>query len=292
MAVLDSPPPVPANDPGDGPDDDDIDACAGAEKSSDPDLRAACNVWPSFSDRFGTRFNLIVDANSNGILDGPDLVDVHDVGDMQSFFDNPANRLLDSQANGNPAVGEYKEYLSAKLSLKPPLTLDNRFDGQTVAASAAYLCHGSLAKRDFDTIVKPGAEHGFQVLDQQSYERGRLFTTGRYAYVDAELVDASVSAGASVCIIGEDIEVGDVGVDEDATVSIQADTVTFTGNVTVAPRSSACATVKDGVVFAPGTTGTTVARSNAESSLWAAVLFVISMGSVSLPDAPGCRNEL
>jgi hypothetical protein len=196
-----------------------------------PPTLSVDDVLPTrFSDHYGSRFNLVIDANANGILDSPDLVDFHDVGDMQSFFADPANTVLDARANGHAAVQEYKEFLNAKLSLATPLTNDSRFDSATVAASIAYLCQPGLPKAAFDRIVVPASRNGFTMFDQMRYEQRRQFSSGLYQYADALIDTASVPANASVCVTGDYLAIHGMTVSDGASVTVRGNETSMSGS--------------------------------------------------------------
>jgi hypothetical protein len=227
-------PPDP-DDPQD-PDDVDQDLVDCAAPAPPPGRRLARSalgpgdVLPTrFSDFYGMRFNLVVDANENGLLDGPDLLDFHDIGDMTAYF---ANRSILGRGDTDAAVGEYKEFLSAKLSLSPPLS-GNLYDDATAAASATYLCTRDLGRETFNRIVAPAAQHGFAVLDQMRYEQRRQFSSGLYQFADALIDTATVAANASVCVTGDDLAIHGINIADGASVVVRSNETSMSGSSVV-----------------------------------------------------------
>jgi len=59
-------------------------------------FQAVCNVGSIFTDTYGTRFNVVIDVNRNGLFDDGDLVDTHDIGDIGTYFGTPSRSVLDA----------------------------------------------------------------------------------------------------------------------------------------------------------------------------------------------------
>jgi hypothetical protein len=218
--------------------DADRDVCAQAAASTDANFRAVCNVNPGFSDYYGNEFNIVIDVDRNGVFGPGDKLDLHDVAQMKTFFDN--SPVLNTTMNGSPAIGEYKEYLNAKLALDPPLNGDNTYDSATQTASLRYLCTTVLTRGQYNSIVKPGASIGFKVLDPETYNSGRQMNSGRYTFVDAVLNQPSVPAQADVCVTSQNLSLNDLIIAERASVRVEADDVELGGDIRMEDDSSFC----------------------------------------------------
>lgn len=178
------------------------DACRFAAASSDANFRAVCNVGPQFTDTYGTKFNVIVDANRNGRFDAPDLVDTHDIGDIETYLGT--HDVLDASADGNAAVGEYKELLNEKLNLTVPLPAGNVYDAATRDASARYLCSPDVPKGDLP-FLRADKEVGFLLLNEHDYVQSKQFASGVTVYDDATVRNGTVAAGANVCLVAANL---------------------------------------------------------------------------------------
>ncbi len=253
MRALAATPPVPDYKP--EYDVDDVeDPCEDAATSTDQNFQAVCNVGNIFTDTYGTRFNVVIDVNRNGRFDDGDLVDTHDIGDIGTYFGAPSQSVLDARANGNPAVGEYKEYLNAKLSLDPPLTTDNTYDQRTAEASVKYLCAGALTRSAFQSIVQPGSQIGFKVLNQEDYGTLRAAGSGLYNFIDAKYDRIEVPANAQVCMSGDQLELGSGSVGTNATVAVQAsNSITIHGELRADTGGAYCFLAAEGLVLSAGT---------------------------------------
>ena len=193
-----------SGDPPASPDDTgyEEDVCQSAYRSDDTNLKKACNFGYRFRDYYGDTFSIALDLDGDGKLSASDPIDVRDIGDMTRFFARPGGDSLGPGANGDPAVSEYKEYLSRALSLD--LDSDNIFDTATQAASARYACGPSLSKAAFQRWITPDANTGFRVLDPKAYSDARSQASGIQQY-DGAYFDGADYADASVCTTGNDL---------------------------------------------------------------------------------------
>ena len=253
MRALMAPPPVPDYKPQYDDQDGDEDPCENAWQSPDANFQAVCNVGSTFTDYYGTQFSIVIDVNQNGIFDDGDLVDVHDIGDMTAFFNTPGNTTLGPGANGNAAVGEYKEFLNSKLTPNPPLTRDNIYDAGTELASTRYLCTPTLSNTQFQTIVTPGSQSGLKILNQQDYSTVRNLGTGVYSFVDATLDQLTVAANSQTCMAGETLDLKDATINQNSSLVAQTeDTLTVHGSIQVEKNSTACAVSKYSITLTAG----------------------------------------
>jgi hypothetical protein len=205
----DAAPAPPVNWPETPPPGDDVDAepCQDAgTDSAFPDLNRACNSGTTFADYYGTDFSIVIDANHDGILDAGDGFDAHDIGDMTSYFQT--HDRLDASTTDPLVISEYKEYLSEKLALNVPLDPPadaGHYDAMTRAASRRYLCTQSLSKRQFNNIIKPGAQVGFRVFDSQTYATYQTMGSGLYNFIDARIDINNLASDTDACITGRNV---------------------------------------------------------------------------------------
>ncbi len=214
------------------------DPCANAFSSGDANFRKACNLGFLFANHYGNAFTVVLDLDGDGKLGPNDPIDIRDTGDMKTYFDQPGNTVLGANANGNPAVSEYKEYLERALSVT--LSNNNTYDQATRQASSRYACGPELSKTDFDTLIVPDSQTGFRVLDDDAYHSERSQGSGLYQFDNAFLSDWT-SNNATQCIVGNDLGYGGtVTAEQSSHVTVVADTHSF-GNVQVkAKNSTAC----------------------------------------------------
>jgi len=263
--------------------DEECDPCAAAPGSNDPNFRAACNVWPTFSDHYGHEFNVVIDVNRNGILDGPDVVDTHDIGDISAWL--AAHPVLDASANGNPAVGEWKEYLDAKLNLTVPLPPGNTWDAATSAASLNYFCAPSVAAARLPLLTE-GSQVGFVILDQTEYLKSKTLAGGVLRYDEAVLDDATLAAGTSTCLIADKLTLKNLTAPAPANTTIRSHAIDITGDLRAARGSTVCMAAENfALTVAAGLAGATLAAPNPFTA-GAAIIFASIGLSRSSPCPP------
>jgi hypothetical protein len=283
-AVLNAIPPTPDYKPSyaiDCPDNESdvsCDPCQFAYASTDANFRAVCNVWPSFSDTYGTSFNIVIDANRNGRLDNGDLVDTHDIGDITTWL--ASHTSLDASANGNPAVGEYKEYLESKLNLTPPLPPGNTYDAATQQASQRYMCSPGVPATRV-SVLRSGSQVGFQILGADAYTRQKQFGSGVQQYDVAYLDDVSVAEASQVCMNAMDaITLNGILAPAAAQTTIQSQrTVNITGDVRGATDGLFCITAADGIVLSTIGGNLTLAAPNPISAGATVLLGILTVGA-------------
>ncbi len=235
-------------DPPDSPDDTDYsgDPCQLAATSADDAFKQACNMGFLFTSTYGNTFNVVLDIDDNGILGPSDPIDLRDIGDMTTFFDQPGNTVMGPNANGNAAVSEYKEYLERALSVT--LTPDNTYDQATKEASGRYACGPELSKEDFNTFIVPDSQTGFRVLDDNAYHNDRAHGSGLYQFGDVYLDNWSTAGGAKQCLSGNDMNYsGDVNATGGSTVVAVGDTHSFQNAQATADNSTLCWIAVEGV---------------------------------------------
>ena len=224
-------------DPPASPDDTDYvdDPCAEAYLSTDNDFQQACNLGFLFPNYYGNTFNLVFDLDGDGKLGPSDPIDLRDIGDMTTYFNDPGNTVLGPNASGNPAVAEYKEYLGRALSVE--LSDDATYDTTTMEASSRYACGPELSKNDFQTLIVPDSQTGFRVLETSAYQSQRQQDSGLYQF-DNAFLDGWSAENATQCIIGGDLTYGgEITSSEDSHVVSVADTHQF-DNATVSANDS------------------------------------------------------
>ncbi len=229
-----------SGDPPASPDDTeyDEDPCEGAYSSRDDDFRKACNLGFLFPNFYGNAFNVILDLDGDGKLGANDPIDTRDVGDMTAYFKRPGATVLGPNADGDPAVSEYKEYLSAALSVT--LSSNNTYDQDAKAASSRYACGPTLSKTAFQTWIVPDSQTGFRVLEDDAYLAARSGGSGLFQYGNAFL-DSWAVDDADVCMSGNDLSYGgDMTVANGSKVNAVADTHSFQGAMITANNSNAC----------------------------------------------------
>ena len=227
-------------DPPASPDDTDYDEdpCQYAAASKDSDFQQACNLGFLFSNYYGNAFNVVFDLDGDGKLGANDPVDTRDIGDMTAYFNGAGNTVLGPNADGNPAVSEYKEYLERALSVQ--LSDNNTYDQDTRAASARYACGPELSKADFDTLITPDAQTGFRMLDDDAYHSERSGGAGLYQYDNAFLSDWA-SDNVTQCITGNDMSYGgNMTAENNAHVTAVADTHNFDNAQVTVNSSTEC----------------------------------------------------
>jgi hypothetical protein len=217
------------------------DPCENAWKSDDTNFQAVCNVGNLFSDYYGNSFNVVLDVNRNGVFDAGDRVDTHDIGDLTAFFAASPDTVLDARANGSPAVGEYKEYLDAKLNLSLPH--DDVYDEALQRASAQYMCSPVLSGGSF-SLVQQGAQVGFKMLNAADYLNESVLSSGLYNYAAVDMNDATVPAGASTCVTTEKATIANQTVQPNAAPTVVSDHIEMQGTNTVADNSTSCMVAK------------------------------------------------
>ncbi len=243
----------------------------------------------SFINNFGKKYNIVIDVNRDGFFDYTiDTVDTHDIGDMKNWFRN--NDSLDSSADGNPAVSEYKEYLNSKLDLEKQLDSTNIYDDATRQASFEYLCSENIT-RDLFELIKAGSQVGFRVLGEKEYYAGRDMDTSRHVYdnvefdgldVHDEIISVMVGADGSQILVDDlnvekgahvficqvdDLTINNITTDDDSLVNIEADKITYEGEIDM---SNSCTNFQNEVVIRENT-----------NILGKAIAFYNSLGDVS-----------
>jgi hypothetical protein len=216
---------------------EDQDPCKNAWSTRDTNFQAVCNVGNRFSDHYGTAFNFVVDVNNNGVFDAPDIVDTYDIGHLTDYF--RTHDVLGPEASGNAAVEEYKNFLSAKLNLIPPLSNDATFDEGTKNASSRYICKDELSKAAFERRVKPSAQIGFRLVDHDTYLAEKNFDSGTYVYDNLTVDSLTIAANADVCIRDETATIGDMTTNPGSTTKVYGQNVTIAGAVGI-KDSTAC----------------------------------------------------
>jgi len=156
-----------------------------------------------FINYYGKKYNIVIDVNQDGLFNpSTDKVDTHDIGDMKNWF--ASNDVLDSSANGNVAVSEYKEYLNDKLDLENLLdTTNDTYDSATEQASFQYLCSNKLTTKLFQ-VIEVESQVGIRVLNENEYYEGRDKTTGRHIYDQVEFGNLDIQDGNTVVITFHD----------------------------------------------------------------------------------------
>lgn len=217
-----------------------------------------------FIDKYGKKFNIVIDVDQDGLFDSTiDKVDTYDIGDMTSWFVN--HNILDSSANDNNAVSEYKEYLNSKLDLGADEQLDstNDYDDAIQQASYNYLCSNNITT-DLFNVIKVGAQTGFRILLEDEYYNAKETVTGRHVYDNVDFDSLDVGDGVVSVIVGSDgsqgeindlnaaensrlllcnfdqITINDMTTDNDSTTSIIAKSLSLEGDVRVSSESTLC----------------------------------------------------
>lgn len=214
-------------DPPASPDDTDYDEdpCQNASSSKDDAFREACNLGFLFSNYYGNTFNLVFDLDGDGRLGPDDPVDTRDIGDMTAYFNGAGHDVLGPNANGDPAVSEYKEYLERALSVQ--LSDTDAYDQDTKAASGRYACGPELSKADFERWIAPDSQTGFRVLDDDAYHSERSNASALFQFDVAYLHDWSTD-NVEQCISGGNLSYGgDMTSENQAHVTSVAQTHTF-----------------------------------------------------------------
>lgn len=194
-----------------------------------------------FINYYGKKYNVIIDVNRDGLFDPSiDKVDTHDIGDMTSWFDT--HDILDSSANGNQAVSEYKEYLNDKLDLENQLDTTSNIYGYALAeASQQYLCSITLTK-DLFKIIQVESQVGIRVLDDNEYYTGRNMDTGRHVYdqVEFDSLDIEDNSVSVIAASDDDLKINNLSVGADASLYICND-----GDTTISDMKSKDCSVID-----------------------------------------------
>ena len=263
-------------------DDSEPDVCAAAIDSMDLNFQAVCNFGNRFTDYYGTAFNLIIDVNRDGEFNQGDIIDTLDTGDMGEFFDNPSNITLGPANNGNAAVGEYKEFLNAKLSLNQPLAANDTYDAATQAASNEYLCSPTVPTQRFSAILS-GSQIGYQVLNANDYEEARSITSGVYSYVNTDMTNLDVADNADVCITAENtITLKDLSTGKDARLLVKAPVIAVEGTHESLQHRNLCLMAESNLILAAGT----AAAAPATGGL--SVFLAGPLAAVGLAEGLGC----
>jgi hypothetical protein len=242
------PPPQSAFDPafagsGDPPasaDDVDVvgDVCENAYNSRSANFVLACNVGFSFSNYYGSAFTLVLDMNSDGLLGPNDPIGTRDIGDMTLYFAPPGVTSLGPNANGNPAVSEYKEYLSRALSVQ--LAAGNSYDDETQKASIRYACGPTLSKKAFQDWIVTDARTGFRVLERAAYQSQRSPATGLYQF-DQTYINGYTTNGTNICMSGNEATYsGDVNVQNGSNVTVVTNKATIENATVTSNDSTLC----------------------------------------------------
>lgn len=255
-------------DPSDSSEED---PCLTAWKGKDENLKTVCNVGHSFSDTYGTAFNFVIDLDHDGDFSTGDLVDTYDIGDMETYFGEQGHDNLGPDANGSPAISEYKDFLNARLNLIPPLDPGPNYTDETKAASQKYACSEYLTRNEFAALVTPDAGVGFHVVDRDVYLDVKNFHSGFYKYENIELGKLDVgTSDAHVCMEIDSGRFGGVEIAENANVEVRMKHGTISGNVKIKKGASLTVIVADGfevvatplataLLLTPDPTGTTEA---------------------------------
>ncbi len=208
----------------------------------------------TFPHYFGVKFNLVLDVNRNGVFDGPDLVDIYDIGDMTTFF-AAGNRTLSPDDNGSPAIGEYKEFLDAHMNLNDELDSSNIYTDETLSASYRYNCSTVLSRDFFDDHLTPSAQTGFRVqnnevyVDQVNQDSAYAYSTNVfYSNVDVNLGEACWSASNTAYYDG-------FHATSNTSVTVIAETHQVNNSVIADAGSDVCLTAADGLVLSATAAG-------------------------------------
>ena len=216
------------------------DPCAFAYQSDDTNFQAVCNIGHTFTDYYGDAFNIILDLNNNGLFDNGDVLGVRDIGDMTTFFNAPGNTTLNSNADGNPAVSEYKEYLNGALSLNTPLNENNSYDVDTEKASSKYICSSTLSKAQFNAFVIPDSQTGFRVVESDTYQLEHNKDTGVFAYENLYWGDTTVKNGQDVCVSTNTLIVDDLSAEKNSSITVVADSHVINGQINSTTDAEVC----------------------------------------------------
>lgn len=216
------------------------DPCADAYQSTDENFQEVCNVGHLFAEYYGEQFNVVLDVNDDGRFDAGDKVDTRDIGDMRAYFAQSGHTTLGPGADGDPAVGEWKEYLSRALSLNVPLSPGDDYGPETEAASARYVCSEELPKSKFDGWIVPDSEIGFRLVPESAYVLERSQETGVYVYASGYLGNVTYAADTDVCLSAEELQVADISVGEGANVVMVSQEARVTDDITVSRNATYC----------------------------------------------------
>lgn len=226
------------------------DPCATAFESGDANLKLACNVGNQFSDYYGTSFNIVIDVNRDGLFNDGDKVDEHDIADMARYF--TSNDTLDARTPvDEPAVGEYKEYLDAKLNLTTPLAPTNVYDKSTRIASATLICNQSLTKSAFEDIVVDGAQVGFEVLNATDYLSNAMLLQQATRYARIKMDRPKVVA-RGVCVSADMAEITSPSAAPSSTGSFRGRELRVVGENQAQLGSTLCTSAWESISIAPG----------------------------------------
>ena len=227
-------------------------SCEDAWKSEDKDLRTICNVDNSFSDHYGTRFNFVIDVDNDGSFGENDVVDTYDIDDLATYFSIDGIEELGPDVDDQPAaVQEYKDFLSARLNLVPPLCRNNLYDEQTKQASKRYLQKEVLTKDDFLSTVTADAEIGFHLVDRETFERSHYFTS-RYRQVDDYSADhVRYNSGVTSSLEGDDVDINKITAGNGVEASVRVDNAELRGPIEMGEDTSLTFSASSGTLL-PG----------------------------------------
>ncbi len=211
----------------------------------------------SFAAHYGSRFNIVLDVNRNGRFDAPDLVDTYDIGDMTGFF-AAGNTSLSAANDGAAAVGEYKAFLNAHLNLNAELVPGNVYSAATKLAALAYNCSQTLTVGFFDQHLKPDAEVGFRLQNNEVYI-SEVDAADRYSYATNAHWDGVEANFGDACWTASDMATLDgIEVKENSDVHINAQAHNITNNLIVEQNSTACVNATHDLVITTTVGGTGV----------------------------------
>lgn len=216
------------------------------------DQRKICNYGNLFSDFYGYRFNFVIDLDGNGNFGPGDRIDDYDIGHMREYFNTPENTELGPSSGSIEAVSEYKNFLSARLSMAFPLNQSNDFDAATIDATHLYLRQDVLTKNDFNTFVAKDAVIGFHVVDSTIQKTSKAFENGFFQFEDYIVRETTIADNSSVSTSGCDAELGTVAFGVNGGMSARFQTVKANGAITAKERSGMAIKVTQNAVFEDG----------------------------------------
>ena len=212
---------------------------------------------------YGQAYNVVIDVNRNGLFDGLDVVDVHQITRLRAWFEQ--NLILNGTANGQPVVSEYRELLNSKLALQRPLPPGTIYDFDTAVASLSFSCNSELTRGRFEGVVVPGAEVGFRLLRPHQYLRSQQLRSGRYRYVNGHLADSKF--GGMSCLTADNwFGLTDTTFLPSSNTNIRSVTVQLDGTTTLGTGSSTRITSNQAsFCYTPGSLEATVFEIDRQS---------------------------
>ncbi|GEM_PF-3420986 len=172
------------------------------------DFNIICNASNPFVELFGNIYYVVIDVNQNGKFDGPDIVNVQDIDDIDNYFAGSSDPIGPSTID-TAAIQQYQAFLVNRTNMKFVPDTYGVYGNTTQNLSSYVNCSDSLSKTFYEAAVKPSAQYGFFLYPETEYENFSGLTDPINRYMNLS-IDSNVSQSEDVfrAMKGIDIQNG------------------------------------------------------------------------------------